>query len=115
MFGSERDRWNHRIIDGREVERTNKALYAEWMADHGEDSDFVRVHVKGLPPTADDALFIDSVRIFEAQKRPVLALGDEPLIAGVDVSGGGGAWTVCRFRRGLDARTIPHRRRRRSR
>jgi len=32
---------------------------------------------------------------------------DEPLIAGVDVSDGGSAWNVIRFRRGSDARSIP--------
>ena len=88
VFGTERGRWNHRIIDGREVERTDKALYAEWIEDYGDDSDFVRVHIKGLPPTADEAQFIDSGRIFGAQHRAVQAIGDEPLIAGVDVSGG---------------------------
>jgi hypothetical protein len=34
-------------------------------------------------------------------------LHDEPLIAGFDVSGGGAAWNVIRFRRGLDGRSIP--------
>jgi hypothetical protein len=34
-------------------------------------------------------------------------LHDEPLIAGIDVSGGGAAWNVIRFRRGLDGRSLP--------
>ena len=34
-------------------------------------------------------------------------LDGEPLICGVDVSGGGAAWNILRFRRGLDARSIP--------
>ena len=63
--------------------------------------------MKGLPPHADDLQFIDHERVLGAQKRPVDVLSDEPLVAGVDVSGGGGAWTVCRFRRGLDARSFP--------
>ncbi len=41
-----------------------------------------------------------------AQKNAALSLGDDPLIAGVDISGGGSAWNVCRFRRGMDARSI---------
>jgi hypothetical protein len=32
---------------------------------------------------------------------------NDPLVCGVDVSGGGAAWNVCVFRRGLDARTTP--------
>jgi hypothetical protein len=37
-----------------------------------------------------------------ARKRKQTAMSDEPLIAGFDVSGGGRAWNVIRFRRGLD-------------
>src|ERR1039458_10903627 len=38
-----------------------------------------------------------------ARRRNVQeVLPDEPLIAGFDVSGGGRAWNVIRFRRGLD-------------
>jgi hypothetical protein len=35
------------------------------------------------------------------------SLDDEPLICGVDVSGGGAAWDVMAFRRGTDARSVP--------
>jgi hypothetical protein len=107
-FGSDRDRWNHRSIDSRECVLTNKQQIAEWLADYGgEDSDFVRVRVRGLPPSASELQFIDAARVQAAQKRQVEALDDEPLIAGFDVSGGGKAWNVIRFRRGLDARSIP--------
>jgi hypothetical protein len=33
-----------------------------------------------------------------------MTLSDEPLVAGFDVSGGGKAWNVIRFRRGLDGK-----------
>src|SRR6476469_8250211 len=46
-------------------------------------------------------------RIKEAQARAPESLPDDPLICGVDVSGGGAAWNVCAFRRGGDARSIP--------
>lgn len=36
---------------------------AEWVTDYGEDSDFVRVRVRGLPPVASDLHFIDSTRV----------------------------------------------------
>ena len=35
------------------------------------------------------------------------SLSADPLICGVDVSGGGTAWNVCAFSRGGDARTLP--------
>lgn len=106
-FGDMRERYLVRVIDSRTSRFTNPVQIEEWIHDYGEDSDFVRVRVKGLPPSASDAQFIDSTRVYAAQKRHVEVLADEPLIAGVDVSGGGEAWTVCRFRRGLDARSLP--------
>jgi len=87
--------------------RSNKAQIAEWISDYGIDSDFVRVRVLGLPPAASELQFIDFSRVQEARKRTVETLPDEPLIAGFDVSGGGAAWNVIRFRRGLDGRSIP--------
>ena len=106
-FGALRDRWHTTVVDSRLSRFTNKTQIAEWIQDYGEDSDFVRVRVRGLPPSASDIQFIDSARVYEAQKRVADPLADEPLIAGVDVSGGGSAWTVVRFRRGLDGRSLP--------
>jgi hypothetical protein len=106
-FGNEQDRWVHKAIDSRDCALPNKALIQEWIETYGFDSDFVRVRVRGLPPTADELQFIDRERILEAQKRPAQSLPDDPLVCGVDVSGGGAAWNVCVFRKGLDARSIP--------
>ncbi len=106
VFGKQRDRWNARVIDSRTAKFHNAALVAEWLKDYGEDSDFFRVNVRGLPPTASQFQYIDMERIVQAQRNPYIApLPDEPLIAGVDVSDGGSAWTICRFRRGADARS----------
>lgn len=107
VFGRHRDRWTHHIIDSRTCKLAPHALIAQWIEDYGIDSDFVRVRVRGLAPLASELQYIDGQRILGAQKRRIVALEDEPLVAGVDVSGGGAAWTVCRFRRGLDARSIP--------
>ena len=107
VFGSERNTWNSRSIDSRSAALTNKTQIADWVAQYGEDSDFVRVRVRGLPPAASDLQFIDQTRIYEAQKREALYLPDDPLVVGVDVARGGGDRCVIRFRRGLDARTIP--------
>lgn len=108
VFGSGRDRWTTRVIDARTCKMPNQAFIAEWLEDCGgdEDADFFRVHVRGLPPKADELQFIDAARISAAQVNVAQPIYNEPLIAGVDVSGGGSAWTVCRFRRGFDARAI---------
>ncbi len=105
-FGSERKRWIVRSIDSRKCRFSNKELIEQWREDRGEDSDFFRVRVLGLPPRADDAQFIDMDRINAAQKREVHVLGDQPLIAGVDLAWGGDDENVVRFRCGNDARSI---------
>jgi len=106
-FGSERERWSQKCVDSRDSSITNKVQIAEWINDYGEDSDFVRVRVRGLPPAASDLQFIDSMRVYEAQRREVHVLPDEPLLAGLDIARGGNDNNVIRFRRGMDARSIP--------
>lgn len=106
-FGKMRHRWTGRIIDSRSSRFTNKAQIAEWAQDYGEDSDFFRVRVLGLPPNASDAQFIDQRRVSDAQSRTVESLVDEPLVAGCDLAWGGSDHNVIRFRRGRDARSIP--------
>lgn len=101
-FGDLTHRWNHRRVDGRTSKFTNKALIDQWIKDHGEESDFVKVRVFGLPPSASELQYIDKGRIDAARHRSVAALHDDPIIAGFDVSGGGRAWNVIRFRKGLD-------------
>jgi hypothetical protein len=106
-FGSEQDGWIHKAIDSRDCTLPNKELLAEWIETYGVNSDFVRVRVRGLPPAAGELQFIDRERIKEAQMREPQSLLDDPLVCGVDVSGGGTAWNVAAFRRGGDARSIP--------
>lgn len=106
-FGTGRDRWSPQVVDARSSKFTNKAQIQEWIGDYGEDSDFIRVRVRGLAPRASELQFIDQERVWQAQRRVTpMVFPDEPLIAGVDVSDGGSAWNVIRFRRGADARSI---------
>lgn len=107
VFGAKRHRYRSWIIDVRTVEGHNAALVKEYAEDYGEDSDLFRVRVAGLPPNASDAQFIDSQRVLDAQKREVVVLPDEPLVAGCDLAWGGSDFNVIRFRRGRDGRTIP--------
>lgn len=106
VFGQQRSRWQPVIVDSRESKLTNKAQIAEWIQDYGEDSDFVRVRVRGLPPAASDLQYIDSARVFGAQQRAASVLEDDPLVCGLDVARGGNDRCVFRFRRGADARSI---------
>jgi hypothetical protein len=49
---------------------------AEWIETYGEDSDFVRVRVRGLPPAAYELKFIDRERILDAGRRDAPSLDD---------------------------------------
>lgn len=101
-FGEKAARWNHRRVDGFTSRFTNKALLKQWVEDYGADSDHCKVRIYGYPPSASELQYIDKARVDGARGRRVSAMNDEPLIAGFDVSGGGRAWNVIRFRRGLD-------------
>lgn len=106
-FGRERNRWLQRLVDSRNSRFTNKQLIAQWIEDYGIDSDYVRVRVLGQAPRASALQYIDADRVAGAQRREASYFPDDPLLVGLDVARGGAAQTVFRFRRGLDARSIP--------
>jgi len=106
-FGSQSARWNVRRVDSRTSRFTNKALIEQWATDYGEESDYFRVRVLGMPPSASELQYIDRARVQAARQRSVPNIPSDPLIAGFDVSGGGKAWNVIRFRRGLNMNALP--------
>ena len=107
LFGKYKHRWIHKNIDSRTVEGTNKELIAELVADYGEDSDFVRVRVKGEFPRAGSTQFIPSDLVDAARQREATANLYDPLIIGVDVARFGDDETVIWMRRGRDAKSVP--------
>jgi nucleotide-binding universal stress UspA family protein len=109
-FGRFAHRWTHRQIDSRTVEGTNKAQIDQWVADYGEDSDFVRVRVRGQFPRAGSTQFIAGDVVEAAAKREAVAHLSDALVLGVDVARFGDDESVIQPRRGRDARTSPARR-----
>jgi hypothetical protein len=107
VFGKARHLWRSWVLDTREIEGTNKEQIQEWQEYYGEDSSWFRTHVRGLPPHSDEGQFIDRRLIAEAAARIARALPDDPLVAGCDLAWGGADSNVIRFRRGLDAKSIP--------
>jgi hypothetical protein len=105
-FGRLRHRWITRQIDSRTVAGTNKTQIAKWVEDYGEDSDFVRVRVRGLFPRAGSMQFINSDDVGEAARREAVSQMPDPLIMGIDVARFGDDQSVIVFRRGRDARTL---------
>lgn len=108
LFGKRRHRLTHppRHIDSRTVPGTNLEIFKQWIEDYGEDSDYVRVHVKGLFPRAGDLQFIPSDWVSEAMKRDAQPLADDPRIGGIDFALGGDDKVVARGRQGLDCKSI---------
>jgi len=65
---------------------TNKRQIATWVQDYGEDSDFVRVRIKGEFPRAGTMQFIDSERVQQAVERELFKNPTAALIMGVDIA-----------------------------
>lgn len=105
-FGRFRNLWNTKGIDSRTVEGTNKPYLDELVATYGEDSDIVKVRVRGLFPSASSMQFIGSDIVEAARKRIVTIDLSDPLVMGVDVARFGDDNSTIYFRRGRDARTI---------
>lgn len=96
-------RWRSLKVDSRNVSFTNKQQIADWIADYGEDSDFIRVRVKGEFPRIDSESFISLLIAEAAVMRVVEPQHGLPLIIGVDVGRFGDDPSVIYPRRGRDA------------
>lgn len=65
-FAKLKHRWFGGQIDARDVEGTNKAQQQKWMEDYGEDSDFFKVRVRGMFPSASMKQFISTEYVDKA-------------------------------------------------
>lgn len=107
-FGKHRDLWKTQQIDSRTVEGTNKAYLDEMVRTYGENSDIVKVRVRGMFPSASSMQFIGTDLAANARAmRPPPGLPSDPIIFGVDCARFGDDKSVLAIRRGRDARTIP--------
>jgi len=105
--GRHSNHWRTWRVDSRTVSITNKTQIEKWIEAYGEDSDFIRVRVKGEFPRVGAMEFISRARAEEAAKREAVAYAYEPIIVGVDVARFGDDETVVVVRQGRDARTHP--------
>jgi hypothetical protein len=81
-------RWN-----GEESEIVSRD-FIEGYKKYGEESNVYRVNVLGLPPLADDGGLIPWVWLVDAKNRD-FDVDTDPIIFGVDVSGGGDRSVIC--------------------
>jgi len=105
-FGKFKHRWQTFQIDSRNVEGTNKEQIAKWIEDYGEDSDFVRVRVRGEFPRAGSNQFIGSDLVAAARKYKAQAITGLPKILSVDVARFGDDQTVIGARQGRAGRIL---------
>jgi hypothetical protein len=111
-FGKFKHRWRRKQIDSRTVEGTNKVQIQKWVDDYGEDSDFVKVRVRGLFPSASFKQFISLDDVDAAYSRELKPeqYNFAPKILTVDPAWEGDDEFVIGMRQGLQfkiLRTIP--------
>lgn len=104
-FHRNKELWNRRIIDGRTVEGIDTAVYDRLVKKHGEDSDVVRVEVKGQFPKTGSNQLISWYIVEQAAKRTAenRFIEGEAKIMGVDVARHGDDKTVIQKRQGAFA------------
>jgi len=99
-----RHRWIRKQVDSRSARLTNKEQIAGWIADYGEESDFVRVRVRGVFPHKGPNQFIATADVEAAAARQAAAdnAADRlaPLVIGVDVARYGDDQSVILVRKG---------------
>ena len=93
-FGVYKHRWHTSKIDSRTAKMTNKDKLQEWIDDYGEDSDFVRVRVRGEFPRAGTAQFIGNDIVDDAVDREIEVPFGASKLMGVDVARFGEDQTV---------------------
>lgn len=115
-FHKYRHRWITRQIDSRTAKKTGKKQIENWVQDYGEDSDFVRVRVRGVFPRAGSSQFISHEIVEAAQRRyrdvGALKIGQRhelcfgPKLLGIDVARFGDDASTIWFRHGNYARRL---------
>jgi len=107
-FGRRRAQVLTREVDSRDVQITNKELFAQWIEEYGLHSDFVRVRVLGKEPKAGEQQLIPVDLVEKAMSRDIpMVEDDEPIVMSIDCARSPlGDESVIFVRRGLDARTF---------
>lgn len=102
-FNKLKHRWNSKQIDSRTVEGTNKTQIQKWLEDHGEDSDFFKVRVRGMFPSASFKQFISLDDVDKAYGKiiPPDQYNFAPKIITVDPAWEGDDEFVISMRQGL--------------
>lgn len=96
------DEWTVRTLSTRGMEGVDQAEVESSVKAYGEDSDYVRVEILGLPPRTSEDQFIPFDNVRAAQANELYRDETQALILGVDPAPRGK--TAWRFRQGRNAR-----------
>lgn len=102
-FKKYRHRWHCKEIDSRTAKKANQTLIQQWIEDYGEDSDFVRVRVKGMEPRVSSHQMFSYELVEKAMGRQIhiSQYQHAPVVIGGDIARFGDAQTVPTVRQGL--------------
>lgn len=99
-FGRQKHRWHTMQIDSRTAKMADQKQIQQWIDDYGEDSDFVRVRVRGLFPRIGSNQFISSECVDICKKYKSEAYESFAKVFGVDVARFGEDQNVVCIRQG---------------
>lgn len=105
-FGKFRHRWKTYQIDARTIEGTNKEELQRQVKDYGEDSDHVKIWVKGKFPSRSSTQLIAPDLVDTAMRYNAIGYERLPKILAVDVARFGDDQTVIGIRQGRKARIL---------
>jgi len=101
-------RWITRQIDSRTAKKADQKTIDKWIEDYGEDSDFVRVRVRGIFPRTSCKQFIGEDTVQGAINREINPFNEStfPVLFGVDVARFGDDKSVIAIRQGFKTHAI---------
>jgi len=107
-FRKYRHRWITRQIDSRTVPGTNKVKIQQWEDDHGVDSDFFKIRVRGQFPSQSAMQFISGDDVDAARARHLRPeqFSFAPKIIGVDPAWTGDDALEIMLRQGLYSKSL---------
>jgi len=107
-FNAKQAFWVNDQIDARTVEDTDKSIYNQIIAEHGEDSYEARVEVYGEFPSSGDGQYISATMVNDAIKRERYNDYHEPKVMGIDPGKGNPDPCSIAVRQGRDILTIKY-------
>ena len=102
-WGKFRNSWTTYQVDSREVSFTKKENIEEWIRNYGEDSDFVRVRIKGEFPRSGMWQFISLEDVERCQQRTEHTSPYLAKVMGIDLARAGACNNTIYLRQGRKA------------